>query len=526
MLQLQKGPPSSAPAPPETTLPALTISRSRPPVAAEGADNVLGVSWLNGEFKAVTLGKGGSGEAFEGTLAPDDTAGLASLLREAVTATGFKGQDVSLILAHPRFGQHHIDAPPAKGTALDAFIRGQVDQQKGFEGPAVWSAQPTFRGKGAQGLLLHLLPKSLLDQLDKGCAKAGLRLVAVVPVMGVIQARLPQLPLGATDLALLAADTGGITSLLIGRPDGQVLLGRSVGGGWSQNTERLLMDLKRTVLFVSQQLGVNIGSLWTLGAPPPEALRTLAGELNLSVAEFPVETGSCYWATEAARWPAGQAPNLISREQQVTPRRRAMFRVSAITAALLAVNAVLIALYFNRLVNEERRNSKDLAHVSYELQGTHKELQRLHAELMRHQASIRELRDHRQPPVAAWFLGHLSEVCPAELLVTGAQIQREDQFWRFRVEGSVLPGANTNRSPAAILTNAVSLFAARLTTGPMHARVTDQSLVTNTPAGGAEPGRTDGAYAKWLRLNPAAATQRRGELAAQPQRFQLEGAIR
>jgi hypothetical protein len=77
MLQLQKGPPSPAPATPETPPAALTISRSRPAVSAEGADNVLGVSWLNGEFKAVTLGKGGSGGTFEGTLAPDDTAGLA-----------------------------------------------------------------------------------------------------------------------------------------------------------------------------------------------------------------------------------------------------------------------------------------------------------------------------------------------------------------------------------------------------------------------------------------------------------------
>jgi hypothetical protein len=70
------------------------------------------------------------------------------------------------------------------------------------------------------------------------------------------------------------------------------------------------------------------------------------------------------------------------------------------------------------------------------------------------------------PPAAVWFLGYLSEVVPAELVVTNLHIKREEDLWKVHLAGTYQKAIKP-ATPEA-LSNAVGLLTARLSDGPFH----------------------------------------------------------
>ena len=142
----------------------------------------LSVSWLNSQFKAVAVHRGVIGTVWERPGETDGAGNFADFIREAVQQTGYHGQTVSLLLAHPRLVQQLVDLPPVKGQAMQKIIRRQAQQQKLFPGEAAWAYQTLLSAKGTQRVILHLFSKPMLDQFVQGCQRSGLDLVSVVPV--------------------------------------------------------------------------------------------------------------------------------------------------------------------------------------------------------------------------------------------------------------------------------------------------------------------------------------------------------
>jgi len=79
---------------------------------------MLSASWLNGQFKAVAVHRGAVEGTWENPSEAEATANFEPLLREAVQKTGFRGQTVSLVLAHPRLMQQLVDVSRVKWAAL------------------------------------------------------------------------------------------------------------------------------------------------------------------------------------------------------------------------------------------------------------------------------------------------------------------------------------------------------------------------------------------------------------------------
>jgi len=134
-------------------------------------------------------------------------------LREAVEKTGYRGETVSLLLAHPRLAQQLVDVPPVKGATLVKVIERQAQQQRMFNEEAAWASQTSPSGKDALRVVLHLFPKLLLDGLVRDCKRNGLELTSVVPASALLQQQITQLPLAKDQVALLVAETGGAVHL-------------------------------------------------------------------------------------------------------------------------------------------------------------------------------------------------------------------------------------------------------------------------------------------------------------------------
>ena len=314
----------------------LALSRKPGSHAIPAHLTTLSVSWLNNQFKAVAVHRGVVEGTWEHPGEADGVGNFERFLHEAVQQTGYHGQTVSLVLAHPRLVQQLMEVPPIKGAALQKIIHHQAQQQKVFAGEAAWASQSCPPGKGAPRILLHLFPRLLVNQLIQGCKRNGLHLAAVIPPSAVLQQQLTQLQLQKAEAALLAAETGGSTTLVMGHADGQILLARTLTGNWNQDTERLAVDLNRTILFVHQQheVATNHG-VWLFGPGAAEQRQALQSQIQSPLNLSPVPFDPFYWATEALKLRPDATPNLIGLDLQKAPQRRVFARVVVASTAII-----------------------------------------------------------------------------------------------------------------------------------------------------------------------------------------------
>jgi len=104
----------------------------------------------------------------------------------------------------------------------------------------------------------------------------------VIPASPILQRQLTTLPLEPNEVALLAAETGGATTVVVGRKDGQIYLGRTLSSTWNVHPDRVNVDLNRTVLYVKQQFGVLVGSVWLFGAGAPAQIVPMKSAFRLT----------------------------------------------------------------------------------------------------------------------------------------------------------------------------------------------------------------------------------------------------
>jgi hypothetical protein len=433
----------------------------------------LSVSWLNNQFKGVSVHRG----VVEGTWErPGDTDGAGNFenfIREAVQQTGYRGQTVSLILSHPRLVQQLVDVPPVKGAALQKVIQRQAQQQKVFSGEAAWASQMSPAGKGVQRVVLHLFPRLLLNQLIQGCKRNGLHLTAVLPPSAVLHHQLTQLPLEQDEVGFLASETGGSTTLVVGGTDGEILLARTLQGTWNDEPDRLALDLNRTILFVNQQYpGSNPKGLWLFGSGSEDRGEAVQRQLQLPVRISPVFFESYYWATEALKLKPEHTPNFISPELQKAPQRKVFAKVVAAATVVLVAGSLSASGYFLFAARQEAANIKALTKEAARLEQKKTDLQLLDTELTRKKQIVKLVLGDRPPPVPTWLLGYLAEAVPSDLVVTNLQIKHVDDYYRLHIAGTVQQ-AEKRPNPMP-LTDSVAVLKNRLAGVPFHIKILER----------------------------------------------------
>ena len=431
----------------------------------------LSISWLNDRLVAKSIHRGVVEGSWESVLVADSEPDLTALLREAVERTNYHGTTVSLLLANARLAQSLVDVPPVSGSALTKIIQLEAQQQKVFNGEAAWTFQTALLAKDNKRAVLHLLPKPLLDELVQAGLQNELFLTALVPVSAVLHQQLTLLPLNKGDVALLVAETGGSTTVVAARADGQLLLVRTLLGNWHENAERMALDLKRTLSFITHQyeLTVNAG-VWLFGPGAAEQAPGLAAQLDHPVTVSPVEYRPDYWAIEAAKLRPALTPNFIDRKLQNAPQRRKFAWVVAVTTILLVLVSVAVAVLLNRQAHQEAASADRLSQHILELQTQQTSLDQRNSDLARKAQMIKLILDDRPSRAPVWLMGYLSEALPGELVVTNLQVHWATNLWKVHLSGNL----QTTGQPTT-LTNAVGVLADRLANGPFHLKILQRS---------------------------------------------------
>jgi hypothetical protein len=472
----------------------LPLSKTR----ALGASSIprhlttLSASWFNGQFKAVAVHRGKVAGTWERpTSEPDAADDFEAIIREAVKQTSYHGQTVSLVLAHPRLVQHMTEVPPVKWSAMSKVIQRQAAQQKFFSGEAAYASQLLVSAKTKPRVLLHLLPRLILNQFMLSCRRNNLHLVSVLPASAVLQRQLGDLSLQRNDRVMLAAETAGSTTVVICDGDGRLVVARTLQGTWNEDAAKLALDLNRTTLFASQQLSVNLNrGVVLFGKGAAEQAPVIQRHIQLPVAVSPVPYEPFWWATESLKVRPETAPNFQSPELQKAPQRRVFAEVVAAAATVLLIGCIALTAYSIMQSRRERAAlagfQKQMAH----LEARQRDLDQLDAELKRKQQAVQLVLDERPPPKPAWLLAYLGQVVPPDLVVTNFNVKREGEYYRVKLVGTYQPATVT--PAAAPVADAVETLKAALGGSPFHMRILETNGATKLAGTDAEPPRSGG----------------------------------
>jgi hypothetical protein len=511
----------------------LPLSKSR----ALGASSIprhlttLSASWFNGQFKAVAIHRGKVAGTWERPASESEAADdFEAIIREAAKQTSYHGQTVSLVLAHPRLVQHMTDVPPVKWSAMSKVIQRQALQQKFFSGEAAYASQILVSAKNHPRVLLHLLPRLILNQFMLACRRSNLHLVSVLPASAVLQRQLAALTLQRNDRVMLAAETAGSTTVVICDGDGRLVVARTLQGTWNEDAAKLALDLNRTVLFASQQLSVSLNrGLVLFGKGAAEQAPVIQRHIQLPVAVSPVPYEPFWWATESLKVRPETAPNFQSPELQKAPQRRVFAEVVAAAATVLLAGCIALTAYS---IVQSRREQAALAgfkqHMTH-LEARQIELDQLDAELKRKHQAIQVVLDERPPPKPAWLLAYLGQVVPPDLVVTNLNVKREGEYYRVKLAGTYQPATVT---PAAQpVADSVENLKAALAGSPFHMRILESNAVPKLPGADAEPPRSGGIAglsSEWIKgvFDKASAKPDPGKRLARMDHFVIEGVLK
>src|SRR6266566_273620 len=442
------------------------------------SETVLSLSLLNERFSATAVHRGIVAGTWERPEPVTDLADFASVLGEAVKQTGYVGTAVTAVLAHQRLAQQLVESPPVKGRNLKLFLQNRVKQLKPFTSEAAWSYQPTLPTRNAQAMLAHLFPRELLDQLVNACGEVELKCDRVIPASAILQLQLASLPLEPLEVALLAAETGGTTTIVIGRKDGQIYLGRTLSSSWNVHPDRVNVDLNRTLLYVKQQFGALVGSVWLFGAGAQPQIAPMKTAFRLPVNLSPVQPSPSYWNEQALKVPVGDTSNLISTEELEAPRRRMLLRATSALVGVLALLALAAAGGVQFVVTDRARQLRALEAKMEKLHEHRAGLQERERGFLQQKQFVKAVDDEKVPPVPGWFLGYLGNTLPDQLLLSHFRLNRETNLWRLELGGTLQPTSNS--APATLLTDSVASLKKSLAEGPFHVRILGEAK-TATP---------------------------------------------
>jgi hypothetical protein len=94
----------------------------------------------------------------------EDLADFNVALVQASASLGMQtGGDIAITYGSDEHAHVFLDLPPMPQRDLEQYPQRRVDQEKSFADLAVWSYRQVKHDDGSIGVLLHLMPKNILD---------------------------------------------------------------------------------------------------------------------------------------------------------------------------------------------------------------------------------------------------------------------------------------------------------------------------------------------------------------------------
>ncbi len=395
-----------------------------------------GIEWAYGEFRIARLRGDLVVESWKSPTPVTDLASLNAAMHEACHHIDIsRGGSVAIAYEDDMHTHEFLETPPMNRRDMEKYLARHVEQSKPFASEATWRFHPVSREGRIDGVLLHLLPKYIVEAVIRICEEFYLKPKLLVPLTEIMSEFVPGLDCDESEALLLIALFDDRTQMLISSDRGEILFVRELSYPWNEeNIERLTIDINRTVGYAKQRIGGNVQHAWLIGELAQAAGETIQGQIDVELEYDRMAALPEFWMTQVAQLPQGLASNFIP----VLARRSITSKTFMRAAVLMTGIAAATALIFNSIVELTLlRNGTDHDALTQEIASKNDELMRLteEVELMDIEKTKLDILNVDAFNLPAIFLSHLGDLIPEGLVLTSAEVRRGQHSWEIALAG-------------------------------------------------------------------------------------------
>ncbi len=427
----------------------------------------FGIEWIYGEFLISRFAGGRVVERWQAPYAVSDLKSLGQAMHDASEHIDLpRGGDVAIAYEDDLHTHEFLEGPPLRKRDLEKHLALRVEQGKTFEGPAAWCYHPAKPGDKMDGVLLHLMPREVVEAVIRICGEYYLTPKRLVPLTEIISEHVPKLEAEAQEVLLLIAVFAERVQLVVAYGDGAVLFVRELQYSWqNDNIDRLVLDINRTIGYVKQRISLRPDRAWIMGEHAERVVDAFQRDLDCQVEVDRGSTGADFWMEEVADLPQRLDSNFVPRLARRAVSRKSLMRAAVLTGFSLFGAAALLGGLVQWLV---ATRALDAEKIGADIAGLEQDILQMEEELR--VFDVEQLRLNQLTADAfnlpALFLSHLGDIVPDGLVLLHANVIREEHHWRLELAG-------TSSLPFDLAPAEFALLESRLTAAPWNAEVTE-----------------------------------------------------
>ncbi|MEE9335617.1 MAG: hypothetical protein V3U65_16115 [Granulosicoccaceae bacterium] len=395
------------------------------------------ISCIYGDFRMARYERDVVVEDFKWSGTVESNSDFVNALRDARASIGIKGKGrVSIVHEHDLHTHTHFEIPRMDRRDLEKYLQRKVDQQTEGENELSWCYHEAKHGDGTESVLLHILPKKIVDTIFVACTSMGLTPKRFVPLTEIISNYLPKLGIDEQEMVLVVALFSNRAEIVVGMGDGEALFVRELSFGTSSKFhERLALDINRTVRYAQQQTGKTISQAWIIGDRPNDILTSLGDTPKIEIHLDEKSNDPIFWMNEAAHLPNSLSANFASALVQRNITRESIRRTGVWLTLLLLISAATLTASFNKKTTVAAATVGALTSENHHLGSQIDELDLMisMADQKRDRLANLQSNSFNMPGI---FLLHLSKLTPTPLVLHDVEVISERTGWKVSIKGS------------------------------------------------------------------------------------------
>lgn len=394
------------------------------------------IQWLYGEFRMARYVRGKPVEQYASDTLVETPADFVNALREARTHIDFKRKGkVSVVHEHDLHTHTFMEVPQMRERDLEKYLQRRVDQESAKHGEQVWCYHGARHRDGSEGVLLHMLPKRLVDTTIVSCTAMGLIPKRYVPLTEIINNYMPRFGYHATDVVLIVALFTQRAEIVVGYGSGEMILVRELGFGTRHGfQERLAVDINRTARYARQHTGKKVKEVRVIGAYPDDVLESLSENVEIDISTDPDSNDPWFWMNRGAQLPAKLSANYISIFAQRNITRESIRRMGVWVLMGLLVCTTAVTAAITREVAISRADIQEALDANENLDFLIENMESRISMTEKKLGRLQRLQSN-SANMPSIFLLHLSSLTPATLRLTDVEVANSGGEWNVSIRG-------------------------------------------------------------------------------------------
>ena len=426
----------------------------------------FGIEWAYGEFHIARFHHGECVEQWTSPYPVNDLSDINSALYDASEHIDLsRGGDIAIAYEDDMHTHEFVETPKMSRRDLEKFLQRRVERHKAFEGDAAWCYHDVSRNQQSTGVLLHLMPKRIVDAVIRICEEYNLRARRLVPLTEIMSEHVPSYQAKDDDVILVIALFATRVQMIVAHGNGNVLFVRELKHSWKSDAfGRFIVEINRTIGYARQHIGPILTGAYIIGEYAPQLIDEIKSQLDVKVEVDEQATARSFWMQEVSELPQKLSSNFIPRLARRALTRKAGIRFGVLVATGLSVASLLIAAVMEIMIAQTGYDEKMMATEITSLELKIEDLKSDLRELETNEKRLNQLTaDAFNLP--AVFLSHLGALIPANMSLTQANINRSDAYWDIELTG-------TSKLLLSELPFALAQLEAKLVSPPWNVSIT------------------------------------------------------